>query len=89
MPADQKGVLVRSVGADSDPARKGMVDGDVILRVQDQPVGTPADVMTGVATARSGKRDYVLMLVWPKVRATPGPKWVALEVGPAGGGRPV
>ena len=85
LPIELKGVLVKNVGADSDPAHKGIASGDVILRVQDKPVATPADVMSGVAAARSGKRDYVLMLVWPKVRVTPGPKWVALEVGPTGG----
>ena len=85
LPADQKGVLVKNVGADSDPARKGIANGDIILRVQDEQVATPADVLSGVAAARSSKRDHMLMLVWPKVRTTPGPKWVALEVGPAGG----
>lgn len=85
LPAEVKGVLVTNVGADTDPARKGVANGDIILRVQDEPVATPADVISGVTAARSGKREYVLMLVWPKVRPVPGPKWVALEVGPAGG----
>lgn len=80
LPAEVKGVLVTNVGADSDPARRGIVNGDIILRVQDEPVATPADVMSRVAAARSSKHEYVLMLVWPKVRTVPGPKWVALRV---------
>jgi serine protease Do len=81
---DLSGVLVTGVTANSDSARRGMSSGDVILRVQDLPVTTPADVQSGVEAARSGKRKYVLMLVLPKVRKVPGPKWVALQVAAAG-----
>jgi PDZ domain-containing secreted protein len=80
-----KGVLVTSVAANSDPALKGMVGGDIILRVQDKPVSTPDEVRAGIDTARTGKRDYVLMLVLPKKSDTPGPKWFALQLATAGG----
>ena len=61
-----------------------MADGDVILRVQNQPVATPDEVWAGVDAARADKRDFVLMLVLPKVRDVPGPKWLAAATGPAG-----
>jgi serine protease Do len=74
------GVLVTNVAANSDAARRGMVSGDVILRVQNTPVATPAEAQSGFDAARAGKRDFVLMLVLPKVRDVPGPKWVALQL---------
>jgi serine protease Do len=78
------GVMVTGVAANSDSSRRGMVNGDVILRVQDRPVATPAEVQTGIDAARTGKREFVLMLVLPKVRTVPGPKWVALQLGTTG-----
>jgi serine protease Do len=75
------GVMVTAVAPGSDPANRGMTSGDVILRVQDDPVSSPADVQLHIAAARAAKRDYVLMLVLPKVREVPGPKWVALLLG--------
>ena len=82
--AGLEGVLVTHVATDSDPARKGVANGDVILRVQDKSVATPEDVQSGIDAARASKRDYVLMLVLPKKSPVPGPKWVALRLGPAG-----
>jgi serine protease Do len=74
-------VLVTGVAPGSDPANRGVVTGDVILRVQDKPVTTPMEVQAGIDAARSTKRDYVLMLVLPKVQTAPGPKWIPLLVG--------
>jgi serine protease Do len=79
------GVLVTGVASNSDPARRGMASGDMILRVQDKPVATPAEVQSGIDAARAGKRDYVLMLVLPKKQDVPGPKWFPLQVNMAGG----
>jgi serine protease Do len=78
--ADLTGVLVTRVAPDSDPARRGLASGDVILRVQNQPVATPDEVWAGVDAARADKRDFVLMLVLPKVRDVPGPKWLPLQL---------
>lgn len=75
------GVLVMDVAPGSDPANRGMMNGDVILRVQDKAVVSPADVQSSIDAARAAKRDYVMMLVLPKVRDMPGPKWVALLLG--------
>jgi serine protease Do len=75
------GVMVTGVAPGSDPANRGMTSGDIILRVQDSPVASPADVKADVEAARAEKRQYVLMLVLPKVRDVPGPKWVALLLG--------
>jgi hypothetical protein len=57
-----------------------MTSGDVILRVQNKLVATPSEVWTAIDAVRAGKRDFVMLLVYPKVRAVPGPKWVALRL---------
>lgn len=75
-----EGVLVTNVKAGSDAARRGAVAGDIILRVQDKPVSTPAEVQSAFAAARSDKRPFVLMLVLPKVQTLPGPRWVTLRL---------
>lgn len=83
------GVLVDSVEAASDAAHQGMKAGDIILRVQDQTVSTPAEVQSGIDAVRALKRGYLQMLVLPKDRTVPGPRWRALQVGDAGhGGEP-
>jgi serine protease Do len=79
------GVMVTGVAPDSDPARRGMVAGDVILRVAGSAVATPPEVQSGIDAARAGKRDFVALLILPKVRDQPGPKWVALQVSGDGG----
>jgi serine protease Do len=81
---DPGGVLVKNVAPWSDAANRGIRGGDVILRVQDKAVATPDDVLSGIDAARSNKRDFLLMLVLPKLRDIPGPKWIALRVGTAG-----
>lgn len=80
----KEGVLITSVPTDSDAARRGIKAGDVILRVQDRKVFTKAEVEAGINAERAANRRYVLMLIWPKVRPVPGPKWFALEAGPTG-----
>jgi serine protease Do len=74
------GVLVSSVEAYTDAARQGLAAGDIILRVQDRTVAAPADVQSGIDTVRGLKRQFVQMLVLPKVRTAPGPRWYALQV---------
>jgi serine protease Do len=74
------GVLVTGVLAGSDAARRGMTGGDVILRVQDKPAATPADVQDAISTVRSENRRFVMMLVLPKVRKLVGPSWVVLQL---------
>ena len=74
------GVLIISVLGGSDAAERGMMDGDVILRVQDRPMTTPIDVQEAIRAVRSDHRPFVMMLVLPKVRKTPGPKWVTIRL---------
>ena len=74
------GVLVTGVTAGSDAEHRGMIGGDVILRVQDKPMAVPKDVWDAIHVAETEKRQFVMVLVLPKVRKVPGPKWVALRL---------
>jgi serine protease Do len=85
LPDDQGAVLVTNVAAGSDPATRGMVNGDVILRVQGKPVSKPEDVQAEIDAVRADKHDFVLMLVLPKTQTVPGPKWMPLLVRDANG----
>ena len=48
----QAGVLVTGVAAGTDAAERGLAAGDVVLRVQDKVVGTPAEVQEAFDNAR-------------------------------------
>lgn len=77
----QDGVLVTGVAADTDAARRGLAPGDVILRVQENSVSSTAEAEAAFASARSEKRQFVLVLVEPKDNVKSGPEWIALRVG--------
>jgi len=76
------GVMITRVLPNSDPAGRGLASGDIILRVWDKPVATPEAVQASIDAARAGHRDFIMMLVLPKVQTVPGPKWIPLQLGP-------
>jgi serine protease Do len=76
----QPGVLVAGVAAGTDAARRGLAAGDVLLRIQDTAVRTPAEVQAAIDAARADKRSFVIALVLPKKPDVPGPKWMALQI---------
>jgi serine protease Do len=82
MASGQTGVMITQVLPDSDAARRGVVKGDVIERVQDRKVTTPADVMSALSSARAENRGYITMLILPTVRVNPGPEWFVLALEP-------
>jgi serine protease Do len=77
----QAGVLISGVAAGTDAFDRGLVAGDVILRVQDADVATPEQVQAAVEAARAQHKAYILALVLPKTaQQNPGPRWLALRV---------
>jgi len=74
------GILISAVQPNSDAAHRGAVAGDIILRVQDKTVASAADVQHAIAAARAEQRPFIMMLVLPKVRTDPGPRWVTLRL---------
>jgi serine protease Do len=61
--ANQKGVVVNEVSPNGAAAASGLKPGDVIVEVQQEPVGTPADVQSRVEDVRKQNRKQVLMLI--------------------------
>jgi len=74
------GVLVTAVSPGTDAADRGIVAGDIIMRVMGQAVTDPSEVEHAFAAARTAGRDFVVVLVWPKVRLKPGPEWLPLRI---------
>ncbi|HET6233947.1 MAG TPA: PDZ domain-containing protein [Acetobacteraceae bacterium] len=78
----QVGVLIGGVAAGTDAFDRGLVPGDVILRVQGTEVGAPQQVQAAIDAARAQHKTFILALVLPKVQQIPGPRWLALRVTP-------
>ncbi len=57
------GAVITKVDPDSDAADKGLQPGDVVLRIGSRIVRTPADFQSGVAEAKKGGHNSVLLLV--------------------------
>lgn len=57
------GVVVSDVDPDSDAAGRGIAPGTVIVQLNHQPVGTPAELVAAVEALRGEGRDWVLLTV--------------------------
>ncbi len=73
----QAGVVVTGIAPSTAAFGHGLAPGDVILRVQQSPVSTPADVQKQFDAARKQNLHHVLLLVDGK----DGVRWVALSLG--------
>ncbi len=73
------GAVVTGVAPGSDAALHGLAPGDVILRVQETPVATPADAFSAIDAARTQQRHFIVALIQAKVHDKPGPEWIALR----------
>lgn len=76
----QGGVLVSGVVPGSDAARRGIADGDIILRVHGAPMASPDDVWKAINAERAEKRELTMMLVLQKNPKVPGAEWVVLRL---------
>ena len=79
----QTGVVVTGVANGTDAALRGVATGDVILRVQDEPVQSPEAVQTAVGRLRAQHQAFAALLLMKKGKAATGPSWTALRVSPA------
>ena len=81
---DQKGVVITDVGQGTPAADRGLKAGDVIVEVQQEDVGSPADVQDRVEKVRRSGRGSVLFLV----QSSDGLRWVPLSLAPDGKRQP-
>ncbi len=73
----ETGVVVSHVTNNTAAMAHGINPGDVVLRVDDTPVATPAAYLGEVQKARAAGRRYVLLLV----RGNQEQRWVGLPIG--------
>jgi S1-C subfamily serine protease len=74
------GVLVADVVPGSDAARRGMTNGDIILRVDRDAAASPDDVWKALKAERAEKREFIMVLVQQKHPRAPGAEWVVLRL---------
>jgi serine protease Do len=58
-----KGVIVQSVAPDSRAAESGLQEGDVIVKIGNEPVATPSEAAAHIHAAERAKKDAVPLLV--------------------------
>jgi len=75
--AGKQGVVVTNVDANGPASERGFKEGDVILEVAGKEVSTPTDVSDALASARSDKKNSVLM----RVRTGDQSRFVAVPLG--------
>ncbi len=63
LPEDTGGVIVTNVDPTGAAADKGLQQGDVIVAVNQTPVGSAKDVTAAIETAKTQNRDAALLLV--------------------------
>jgi serine protease Do len=71
------GAVITKVDPDSDAADKGLQPGDVVQKIGNRTVRTPADFQSGVTEAQKGGHKSVLLLV---ARASGGSAFVAIDI---------
>jgi serine protease Do len=71
------GVVITKVDPSSDAADKGLQPGDVLMKVGNRSVKTPADVQAGIAEAQKGGRKSVLLLVASQGQS----RYVPIDIG--------
>jgi serine protease Do len=79
-PLKQTGLKVTKVATGSEAAHRGLVVGDIILRVQDKPITGVADMRAVLAAERAANRKFVMVLVLQKAQKSFSPEWVALRL---------
>ncbi len=72
-----EGVVITKVDPSSDAASKGLQPGDVVLKLNNHTVKSPADFVSGVSEAQKAGRKSVLLLVARQSGAT---GFVAIDI---------
>jgi len=74
----QTGIVITGTAPGSTAAERGLTAGDVILRVQQAPVASQAELHQQLDDVREQNRHHVLVLV----QGRSGLRWVPLEINP-------
>lgn len=63
VPSSVEGVMIGEVDEASEASQKGLMEGDVIVEINQQPVKAPEDVNDIVSAAKNAGRNSVLLLI--------------------------
>jgi len=77
-----QGVVIAGINASSNAASMGLQRGDIILKIGQKPVTSPAEAAAAVELERKAGKDTVLMLVQ---RGTTPPRYIGIKLIPAKG----
>jgi serine protease Do len=82
-----KAVLVTAVAQDAEAAHSGVSVGDLILRVNNDQIGSASDWLHAIAEAHAENRTYAMVLLFPKASSdtdlrVKAPKWVPVRIVP-------
>ncbi|MGN6848414.1 MAG: Do family serine endopeptidase [Sphingomicrobium sp.] len=77
LPGTAHGVIITGVDPNANAAEQGLQRGDLIISVNNQPVNTPAQVITLVGAARKAGRTSVLLLIQ---RGSAVPAFVGVDI---------
>jgi serine protease Do len=75
-----QGVVIAGINPSSNAASMGLQRGDIILKIGQKPVTSPAEAAAAVDAERKGGKDTVLMLVQ---RGTTPPRYIGIKLIPA------
>ena len=75
-----QGVVIAGISPSSDAASKGLQRGDIIVKIGQKPVTTPAEAAAAVDAERKAGKDTVLMLVQ---RGSTPPRYIGIKLIPA------
>lgn len=75
-----QGVVIAGISPSSDAASKGLQRGDIIVKIGQRAVASPAEAAAAVDAARKAGRDTVLMLVQ---RGSIPPRFIGVKLMPA------
>ena len=75
-----QGVVIAGISASSDAASKGLQRGDIIVKIGQKPVSSPAEAAAAVDAERKAGKDTVLMLVQ---RGTTPARYTGVKLIPA------
>jgi serine protease Do len=76
LPKEQPGVVITDIAPDGSAADAGLNVGDVVVKMQQEAVMEPEQVLQALDSVRAQKRHYALLLV----RQQDGLKWVPLDL---------
>jgi serine protease Do len=76
---DVQGVVIAGISPSSDAASKGLQRGDIIIKIGQKPVASPAEAAAAVDAERKAGKDTVLMLVQ---RGTTPPTYRGIKLMP-------